>query len=302
MEVAAGIAMFDTLLAGWEHVTAAYLVAGTQPALVETGAQTSVPAVRHALAEMGLGSDDLAWIVLTHVHLDHCGGVGDLAMSFPRATIVVHERGAPHLVDPTRLVAGSAVVYADRMPLYGGLTPVPENRIMVVGDGTRIGLGGSRELTIIDSPGHARHHVAVLDEATGTLMAGDALGVQLPGAGLFPAIPPPEFDLDQSLASLRRLAEIAPEVLLLGHYGPVPDPQDAITLAAERQTIAAETAWDAWLADGPTAVAEAVAKALPLAPIVQDATAIETWHRLGWADNNIAGLVRWAERRSGSTA
>ncbi len=302
MEVADGITMFDTLLGGWQGITAAYLVTGTQPALVETGAQTSVPAVRSALDVLGLGPDDLAWIVLTHVHLDHCGGVGDLALAFPRATIVVHERGAPHLAAPAHLVAASAAVYGAHAPLYGGLTAVAEDRIMPVGDGDRIGLGGTRELVMIDAPGHARHHVAVLDEATGTLMAGDALGVRLAEAGLYPSIPPPEFDLDQALATLRRLSTLEPERLLLGHYGPVPDPQEAIALAITQQTIAAETAWAAWRTDGPGAVSDAVARALPLDEAVQNAAAIDVWERLDWARNNIAGLARWAERRSAAEA
>ncbi len=293
--------MFDTLLGGWEGVTAAYVVTGTQPALVETGAQTSVPAVRSALAAMGMGSDDLAWIVLTHVHLDHCGGVGDLALAFPRATIVVHTRGAPHLTAPARLVAASAAVYAQHAPVYGGLTTVSEDRIMAVGDGARIGLGGTRELVMFEAPGHARHQMAVVDEATGTVMAGDALGVRFADAGLYPAIPPPEFDLDQSIRTLQRLAALEPETLLLGHYGPVPDPQEAIALATAQQTIAAETAWDAWRADGEAAIAEAVARALPLEATVASPAAIAVWQRLGWADHNIAGLARWVQRRSAAT-
>ena len=296
MEVASGITMFDTLLGGWPGVTAAYLVTGTQPALVETGAQTSVPAVRSALAAMGMGPDDLAWIVVTHVHLDHCGGVGDLALAFPRATVVVHTRGAPHLATPARLVAASAAVYAEHAPVYGGLTAVDEDRIMAVGDGARIGLGGMRELVMFDAPGHARHQMAVLDEATGTVMAGDALGVQFAGAGLYPAIPPPEFDLEQSLHTLQRLSVLEPETLLLGHYGPVPDPQEAIALATVQQTIAAETAWDAWRADGEDGIADAVARALPLEAIVQNPAAVAVWQRLGWADNNNA---RSEERRVG---
>lgn len=302
MEVASGITMFDTLLGGWEGVTGAYLVAGTRPALVETGAQTSVPAVLRALDAMSLGPDDLAWIVLTHVHLDHCGGVGELAVAFPRATVVVHQRGAPHLVEPTRLVAASAAVYGEHAALYGGLTPVDADRIMAVGDGAVIGLGGSRQLTMVDAPGHARHQMAVLDEATGTVMAGDALGVRLADGGLYPAIPPPEFDLAQSLDTLRRLAQIEPETLLLGHFGPVPNPLEAIACAASQQSLAAEVAWDAWRSGGASAVESAVSQALPLRETVRSPAAAEIWERLGWAPNNAAGLARWAERRAASEA
>lgn len=298
MVVSDGITMFDTLLGGWEGITAAYLVAGAQPALVETGAQTSVASVQSALDELGLGPTDLAWIVLTHIHLDHCGGVGDLVRAFPHATVVVHSRGAPHLAAPERLVTASAAVYGIHAPVYGGLTAVPEDRIMAVDDGAHVPLGGSRRLTMIAAPGHARHHMAVFDEATGTLMAGDALGVRIHGGGLYPAIPPPEFDLDQSVETLARLRALQPETLLLGHYGPVPDPTDAIDLATAQQTRAAEAAWAAWRAGGADDVAAAVAAALPIEEHVRDPGALDVWQRLGWEPNNVAGLTRWAERRA----
>ena len=110
-EVAPGIAMVDTLLGGMEGVTSAYLVSGDRPALVDAGARTTAQTVRDALAAAGLGPADLAWIVLTHVHLDHCGATGILAEAFPGARVVVHRRGARHLSEPGRLVAGSAAVY-----------------------------------------------------------------------------------------------------------------------------------------------------------------------------------------------
>jgi glyoxylase-like metal-dependent hydrolase (beta-lactamase superfamily II) len=103
-EIASGIKQVDTLLGGWERMTAGFLIAGPNPALVETGSQSSVPAVAAALKEAGLGPQDLRWIIVTHIHLDHAGGVGDLAKAFPSATVVVHENGARHLKDPSRLI------------------------------------------------------------------------------------------------------------------------------------------------------------------------------------------------------
>ena len=179
-EVAPGITMIDTLLAGWPGVTAAYLVEGHRPAIVDPGARTSAPALRAALDARGLGPRDLAWIVLTHVHLDHCGSTGILAQAFPRARVVVHERGARHLAEPGRLVAGSAAVYGRRWSLYGLLDRTPEERIVAAADGHRVDVGAGRSLVMLATPGHARHHMSVLDEATGTVMAGDAVGVRMP--------------------------------------------------------------------------------------------------------------------------
>jgi glyoxylase-like metal-dependent hydrolase (beta-lactamase superfamily II) len=302
MQVAPGITMIDTLLGGVQGITAAYLLASPSPALVETGAQTSAGTVLDALAAMGLAPDDLAWIVLTHIHLDHCGGVGDLAATFPRATVVVHRRGARHLAAPDRLVSASAAVYGELAPLYGGLRAVPEDRIMAVEDGQRISLGGSRELVMLEALGHARHHMAVLDEATGTLMAGDALGAQFTGAGLYPALPPPDVDLDRSLATLRMFADLEPETLLLGHFGPVPDAQDAIAVAAAQQAALAGPVRDAWRDGGVDAVAAAVERVLPFAETVGEQAAIDRWRDLGWVDHTVAGLADWAERMPGSAS
>lgn len=302
MEVAPGITMIDTLLGGEEEITAAYLVGGTSPALVETGARTSVDAVRTALTGMGLGPTDLAWIVLTHIHLDHCGGVGDLAEAFPKATVAVKTRGARHLVAPERLVAASAAVYGDLAPMYGGLRAVPEGRILAVEGGARIALGGSRELLVVDAPGHARHHVALLDEATGALIAGDALGVQFPGSGLYPALPPPEFDRDASLATLDALAALDPEVLLIGHFGPVRAPREAIAAAQRQQALVADAALAAWRQAGEGGVDAAVQAVLPLASTVADPEALRRWGLTRWSDNTTAGLVAWAERISRTEA
>jgi glyoxylase-like metal-dependent hydrolase (beta-lactamase superfamily II) len=293
-EVAPGISMIDTMLGGLEGVTASYLVAGERPALVETGARTSAPALREALAAAGMGAADLAWIVLTHVHLDHCGGTGIIAAAFPRATVVVHRRGARHLAEPGRLVAASAAVYGARWSLYGGLDRTPAARIVPADDRHRVPLGGGRELVMLETPGHARHHMAVLDEASGTVLAGDALGARFPGGGLYPALPPPEIDLAAGLASLDRLTALAPERLCLGHFGPLPDPLAGIALARGqlgRVEAAARSA-----GTGPRALCEALERALPLAESVNDAAALARWRRLGWAEANVEGLAGWLAR------
>ncbi|MBV9252932.1 MAG: MBL fold metallo-hydrolase, partial [Actinobacteria bacterium] len=121
-----GVLEIDTLLGGWERVTAGYLVEGPAPVLVETGSQSSVPALLAALDDLGVSPNDLAGVAVTHIHLDHAGGVGDVARAFPNATVYVHEKGARHLVDPSRLVDSAARVYGDLLDsLYGRLDPTP---------------------------------------------------------------------------------------------------------------------------------------------------------------------------------
>jgi glyoxylase-like metal-dependent hydrolase (beta-lactamase superfamily II) len=239
----------DTLLGGWERVTAGYLIEGAAPVLVETGSQTSVPVLLRALADHGLGPGDLAGVAVTHIHLDHAGGVGDVARAFPQATVYVHPRGARHLVDPGRLVASASRVYGDALDsLYGRLEPTPAERVHALEDGEAIDLGGGRHLVTVHSPGHAKHHLALHDDASGVLFVGDAVGVRLPGAGaLRPATPPADFDLTQAVDSLSRFARRSPSALALAHYGLLPgDPQEELAEATEVLCQWADVASSAW--------------------------------------------------------
>src|SRR6202035_1685235 len=133
----------DTRMAGYDGITAGYLIRGDRPCLVETGTAPSAPVVRDALAALGVGAGDLATVVVTHIHLDHAGGVGDIAVMFPAAEVVVHELGARHLADPSRLMASARMVYGDELDeLFGTLAPTPADRITAVGQTAAIDLGG----------------------------------------------------------------------------------------------------------------------------------------------------------------
>ncbi len=289
----------DTLLGGWHEVTAGYLIEGESPVLVETGSQSSVPVLLEALGGLGLGADDLAAVVVTHVHLDHAGGVGDVAQAFPRATVHVHERGARHLVDPTKLVASAARVYGDLLDdLYGRLLPTDADRVSVLGDGDEVAVGGGRVLTAVDSPGHARHHLALHDSESGLLFAGDAVGVRLPDVGVLrPATPPPEFDLDDAVSSLRRMADRRPHALALAHYGVVPGDPDAVFAEAEEAVRRwAEVAEAAWRRGDD--VAGALAEVFGHEMAGADAAQRSKMEALNGIHSNAAGLRRWLETRT----
>jgi glyoxylase-like metal-dependent hydrolase (beta-lactamase superfamily II) len=300
--IAPQIRQIDTLLGGHDCLTAGFLVEGPRPALVETGARSSTETVRRHLRELGLGPDDLAWIILTHVHLDHAGAVGDLAADFPSATVVVHERGARHLADPTRLVDSAARVYGELLDsLYGRMLPVAPERILAAGDGQRIDLGGGRRLTMVESPGHAKHHQAILDEETGTLLVGDAVGVLLPGApALRPAVPPPDFDLELSVASLHRFAALRPHQVVLTHYGPLPDAAGGLVEAEEtlrRWVEVAERVSRESEGAGIEEVAAALTEAFVPPPGAIDETARARMELLNGVHSNAAGIVRYLQRR-----
>jgi glyoxylase-like metal-dependent hydrolase (beta-lactamase superfamily II) len=233
----------DTLMSGYSGITAGYLIAGERPCLVETGTAKSAPAVERALDALGIGKLDLATIAVTHIHLDHAGGVGDLARTYPNAEIVVHQRGARHLADPTKLMGSARMVFGDLMDtVFGELTPTDASRIRAVDEIGEIDLGGGRRLTTYYSPGHAQHHVGLLDSASGDLYVGDAAGIFIPETGAIrPSTPPPDFDLDTALRSLRHFADLAPQRLLFSHFGPVNHVGSALEEAAEELQIWVDT-------------------------------------------------------------
>jgi glyoxylase-like metal-dependent hydrolase (beta-lactamase superfamily II) len=287
-------------MAGYDGITAGYLIRGDRPCLVETGTAPSAPVVRDALAGLGIGPGDLATVVVTHIHLDHAGGAGDIAEMFPAAQIVVHQRGARHLADPSRLMASARMVYGDALDrLFGVLAPVPADRIVALDDTGIIDLGGGRRLDSHYSPGHARHHVGLVDSQTGDLYVGDAAGVYLPDTGdVRPATPPPDFDLETALASVRRFAALQPSRLLFSHYGPVDQVGEILDRSAEEIIVWVEETRRARRAglDLDHAVAmvrdRTMDRYAATAPGADPALA-EKFERESSAAGNVEGILHW---------
>jgi glyoxylase-like metal-dependent hydrolase (beta-lactamase superfamily II) len=235
-QVADGITAIDTLMGGRERYTAGYVLDAAEPTLIETGPTTSVEPVTAALGKLGIAPDELANIVVTHIHLDHAGGVGRLSGRFPRAAVWVHERGATHLADPARLVASASRVYGEQemREVFGPVDPVGADRLRALHDGDAIALGG-RELHVLDTPGHASHHVGLVDSRTGAVFTGDALGIHVPDLPVLrPATPPPEFDLERYVASIERIRAHARSILFFAHFGPLRDIDATCDLAIRR--------------------------------------------------------------------
>jgi glyoxylase-like metal-dependent hydrolase (beta-lactamase superfamily II) len=295
--VAPGVLEIDTLLGGWERVTAGYLIEGSAPVLIETGSQSSVPVLLAALRQLGVGPEELAGVAVTHIHLDHAGGVGDVARAFPSATVYVHEKGARHLADPSRLIDSAARVYGPLLDsLYGRMDPVDAARLHVVADGEEIAVDATRTLVAVDSPGHAKHHVAFHDSQSGVLFAGDALGVKLPDGGVLrPATPPPDFDLNLALGSLQRFSARRPAAIALAHYGLLESPQALLAEADETLRQWAETA-EAAFREGAD-IAEALSVRFAAAMDGVDPAHREKLETLNGVHSNAAGFRRWLEGR-----
>ena len=223
-----GIAAIDAEYLYPGHAAAHLIVDSGRAAFVDVGTNGSVPYLLAALDELGIAREAVDYVLLTHVHLDHAGGAGALMRELPRARAVLHPRGAPHMIDPSKLIAGSKVVYGEERfeRLYGELLPISRERVQLAADGERLPLGG-RTLELIHVAGHALHHYAVVDAAHASIFSGDTFGISYrvldTAAGPFitPSTVPTQFDPEQHLASIDRMLSYRPESIYLMHFSRV---------------------------------------------------------------------------------
>jgi len=206
------------------------IVENGRGAFIDVGTNYSVPLLLAGMHKAGLEAEAIDWILLTHVHLDHAGGAGELLRHLPNARVVVHPRGARHMLDPTALIAGASAVYGDEevKRTYGDLAPIPRDRLVEAPDGHVVALAG-RPLVCLDTPGHARHHFSVWDETSRAFFPGDTFGLSYrefdtaQGAFVIPTTTPVQFDPEALHASIRRMMSYAPQAMYLTHYSRVGD-------------------------------------------------------------------------------
>ena len=206
------------------------IVDGGRVAFVDTGSNDALPNVLAALDKLGLGPEAVDYVILTHIHLDHAAGAGSLMREFPNARLVVHPRGSRHMAEPSKLVAGVTAVYGQDYveKVYGDILPIPAERIIDAHEGLTLQLGG-RELLCIDTPGHAKHHICIVDGKSGGIFSGDMFGLsyrELDADGrmfIFPTTTPTQFDPAEMHASIDRLMSFQPTAMYLTHYGQITD-------------------------------------------------------------------------------
>ncbi|MBI2220929.1 MAG: MBL fold metallo-hydrolase [Acidobacteria bacterium] len=224
--IATGLDYADVRFRGYPGIIATGILHGRAGlALVDPGPQTSLATLTAELRERGMSTRDVTELVVTHIHLDHSGAAGHLVRENPAITVYVHAIGAPHLIDPSRLLASASKLYgADMQRLWGEILPIPAANVRALQGGERITAAG-RALRVAYTPGHAKHHVSYLDEASGLAFVGDTLGIRrAPGTYVMPPAPPPDIDLDAWFESVRRILAWKPSSVFLTHFGPFDHP------------------------------------------------------------------------------
>ncbi len=219
--------LVDLHFQGYRGVIATAILEGPSGiVLLDPGPSSTLHALESGLLSHGHRLEDVRSLLLTHIHLDHAGASGTLASRLPAARIYVHERGAPHMIDPTKLLQSAARLYGDRMDrLWGAVQPVPADRLQVLSGGERLDLAG-RTLHVAYTPGHASHHVSYLDEGTGVAYVGDTAGVRRVRDYIVAPTPPPDIDLDAWEQSLQAIERWRPSSLFITHFGEIDDVTD----------------------------------------------------------------------------
>lgn len=228
--LAHGIYCIDALYVKLRVASIYLLRQADEVAIIETGTYYSVANVLATLAELEITKSQVKYVIPTHVHLDHAGGAGEMMQQFDQASLIIHPRGARHMIDPQKLIAGTIAVYGEDKfkQLYGSIEPIPEARIRVAQDLARFDVGG-RELVFFDTPGHARHHFCIYDEVSRGVFTGDTFGLSYEpmkrlARGLIPTTPPVQFDPPALHQSISRIMSFNPARLYLTHYGEFENP------------------------------------------------------------------------------
>jgi glyoxylase-like metal-dependent hydrolase (beta-lactamase superfamily II) len=220
--LALGLSYLDLKFCGVPGVIAAAILHGPDGvSIVDPGPSSTLPALRAGLERAGIAPTDVRSLLLTHIHLDHAGATGTLVRENPALRVYVHEKGAPHMVDPSKLIASATRLWGDEMDrLWGEMRPVPAGNLVILRGAERITAGG-RDLDVAYTPGHASHHVSYYSSDTGIAFVGDTAGVRLQTGGyILPPTPPPDIDLEGWRDGFARIRAWHPETLFLTHFGP----------------------------------------------------------------------------------
>jgi glyoxylase-like metal-dependent hydrolase (beta-lactamase superfamily II) len=215
--------LIDLETGGFKDLICSYVLKGTKTVIVETGPSSSVSNLLSGLKELNVKVEDVAYVAISHVHIDHSGGAGGLLKFLPNAEVIVHPRGAPHLVNPEKLWLQAKEVLGNVAEIFGEPDPVPADRLIVASDGMTFDLGNGVMLKVVETLGHAAHHLSYFENVNGGVFPGDAAGIYLSKFGVVVPTAPPPFRVDVALSSLDRLISLNPAALYYSHFGKTTD-------------------------------------------------------------------------------
>jgi glyoxylase-like metal-dependent hydrolase (beta-lactamase superfamily II) len=300
-EVAENVFLIDTEEGSIPELTATYFLNEGRKALIDAGSPNSASTILKGIKRLGVDPKEVSYIVITHVHLDHAGGAGTLSKEMPYAEVLVHPRGAKHLVDPTKLTSSAMQVLSrEEMERYGSMIPVSQEKVRVLDDNAVIELNSQQRLRVIYTPGHAHHHLSLWDERNKGLFAGDAIGEYIPGAEfLFVDTPAPSFDLASALESIERVRQLPLQVLYFSHFGVSRKVEEMLQVAQNKLRVWGEVVYQA-MKNNRGDLVENLKEFVygELEPIRSDKDHYDIW--AAWATESIYGYVDYFERIAGN--
>ena len=218
-QIGENLFLIDLQTGGFTNFIASYLIKGTQTTIVETGPTSSIPNLLSGLKELNVKPEEVAYLVVSHIHIDHAGGAGKLLKTLPNAKIIVHPKGAQHLIDPEKLWLSSQSILGDVAKVFGKPEPVSEDRIITAANGLEIDVGDDVKLKAIETLGHASHHLSYYEPLHRVVFPGEAAGMYLSQFDTVIPTTPPPFHFDAALASIEKLIALEPKVLCYSHFG-----------------------------------------------------------------------------------
>jgi glyoxylase-like metal-dependent hydrolase (beta-lactamase superfamily II) len=288
----------DLKPAGFANFIASYAVLADKIAIVETGPTSTVDNLLKGLDEIGIKYGDVSFILVSHIHLDHGGGAGTLMKRLPNAKLIVHPRGAQHLVNPEKLWTQSRQVLGRVAELYEAPEPVSPERIVPTKDGMIVNLGKGMELEVIETLGHASHHFSYFERNSRTLFPGDAAGIYLNQFGVIVPTTPPPFHLETTLASIDKLKENDPRILCYTHFGVATDAIEKLERHAAQLRLWAEIVTNG-LQKGETleAISESIHQRDPAVRAVNDYMKTHPILGRGVVKQNVQGFMEYLQKQ-----
>jgi len=289
--------LIDLKPRGFENFSASYVIKGKRAAIVETGPRLTVENLLAGLKEIGIKREEVDYVAVTHIHIDHAGGAGTLLPHLPNARLLVHERGVRHLVNPEKLWISSMQVLGDVAEMYGEFQPVPEGRVLIAKEGMVVDLGDGVDLKVLEMPGHASHELSFYEKNSQGVFPGDAAGIYLNKFNVIMPTTPPPFHLEMALSSLKRLIKLKPSWLYYSHFGPASDAVKKLETYAARLIL-----WGKIILEGMEngenfeTICEKISEKDPLTPEVEDYIKNHLVLSRGIVKQNVYGFIEYLQK------